>query len=128
MSLSQLPIRLAAAVPTLQEEESLTPEEPSIPGPSRGAGHGSGLGLLSGDGQPQPGLPGPLNVENGENGSNFHSSDALAFGSASDLFVDGGAVSSNHQFWLKDAKIAEDLFTVSHDSMAVFTVLKPQLA
>lgn len=86
MSLIPLPIRLAAAPP--QKEATATPETPSI--------HTGDAGLGP--------TPSPLVTDN---------SDAVPVLASPELRLEAAAGSANHQFWLKDAKIAEDLFTVS---------------
>lgn len=114
MSLIPLPIRLAAAS-SKQEEISSIPEEPVPFGP--------GLDLPLGGAPPPPLIPSPLIAENGDSVSNGQSGDPLPPGAPSELRIDAAAGSTNHQFWLKDAKIAEDLFTVGFRPTAVLTVL-----
>lgn len=94
MSRMPLPIRLAAA-PLPQEETTATPETPSI---------------YTGGARPGP-SPSPLVAEAG---------DAVPLLASPELRLEAAAGPSNHQFWLKDAKIAEDLFTVREFSFLFF--------
>lgn len=113
MSSFHLPIRLAAAgSPLPREETTATPETPS---PS-----GFGLGLGPGpSGAPPPAhisgpliSPSPLIAEYGDSVKNGQNGDLITFKASDEIRKEAAAGSSNHQFWLKDAKIAEDLFTV----------------
>lgn len=131
MSLIPLPIRLAATSSSIHENTFAAPEDPVSydsepspnlgPGPGPGPGSGSGPSLAFRPGgappPPPPLVPSPLIAENGDSLSisNGPSSEAPPHGAPTDFRIDAAAGSTNHQFWLKDAKIAEDLFTVGFD-------------
>lgn len=126
MSSFHLPIRLAAAgPPPLPEETTATPEtpSPSALGLAYGPGPGPGLGAAPPPAHISGSLrsPSPLVAEYGDSVKNGQNGDVMTFGASEELRKEAAAGSSNHQFWLKDAKIAEDLFTVgdfpnSHNS------------
>lgn len=90
-----LPIRLATSASL--EETTATPETPDPP-PINQAASGPALSLS----------PNPLTAENHTAGIINYASTPLS----PDLGLHA-ATGNNHQFWLKDAKVAEELFTVS---------------
>lgn len=95
-----LPIRLAAS--SSFEETTATPETPDPPDPPS-------TSVQAPSGPAQSLSPNPLVDEPRatDSGSNVAAPlfPALGFQAATGP--------SNHQFWLKDAKVAEELFTVS---------------
>lgn len=101
----QLPVRLAASAS--REETTATPETPDPPSAAGDVVPGP---LPSADSQnPNEFSPNSLIVENDADGSTYYVPVLLS----PDLNVQAATGPSNHQFWLKDAKIAEELFTVS---------------
>lgn len=110
MSLFPLPIRLAATSSSTQVQEKIpaTLEESTPFGP------GPALALCPGGAPLLPLISGSLIAENGDSVSNGPGSDALPdeHEAPSEFRLDAATGSTNHQFWLKDARIAEDLFTV----------------
>lgn len=92
-----LPIRLAAS--SSFEEKTATPETPDPPASVQPA-------------PPEPASslsPNPFPTENRAAGHTGNAQTPLTPG----LGIQAANGPSNHQFWLKDAKVAEELFTVS---------------
>lgn len=113
MSSFHLPIRLAAAgSPPLREETTATPETPSPSGLGLSLGAGPGRAPLPAHISGPLISPSPLIAEYGDSVKNGQNGDLMTFRASDEMRKEAASGSSNHQFWLKDAKIAEDLFTV----------------
>lgn len=118
MSLNNLPVRLAA---TAAHPPPLLPSLPESH--ERGlVSPDTNLALVGDAGEVFPVLP---SLEAAEDGAVIASlsPEPLQFGPGAAAAAAGGP--TNHQFWLKDAKIAEDLFTVR--SHLVFPSIQSQL-
>lgn len=109
MSFKPIPIRLAAGARRPWQPSASHSQEEHVAAPSE-----ANLSLVGDAGDDSPAFP-SVETEDAEEVATQSPDHVRLEAAAAAATV--GAPSSNHQFWLKEAKIAEDLFTVCSSNL-----------